>query len=77
MSLSTASYIYIYMQNLNEISQVIFSILYEQAISACEWALCQLTVCLEFQSKSEGRKGHKNCTLHMTLQSKVPCLIKM
>ena len=25
----------------------------EQAISAREWALCQLTVCSEFQSRSE------------------------
>ena len=25
----------------------------KQAISACEWALCQMTVCFEFQSRSE------------------------
>ena len=31
----------------------------KQAISAREWALCQLTVCFEFQSRSDRRKGHK------------------
>ena len=31
----------------------------KQAISACEQALCQLTVCFEFQRRSEERKGHK------------------
>ena len=51
--------------------------LVKQAISAHEWALYQLTVCLEYQSRSEGRRGHKNCTLQMALQSKVPCLSKM
>ena len=37
----------------------------EQAISAHEWALCQLTVCFEFQSRSDRRKGHKSCALKM------------
>ena len=31
----------------------------QQAISACERGLCQLTVCFEFQSRSDSRKGHK------------------
>ena len=31
----------------------------KQAISARERALCQLTVCFEFQSGSDRRKGHK------------------
>ena len=32
----------------------------EQAISACERALCQLTVCFEFQSRSD-RRTQKLC----------------
>ena len=32
----------------------------KQAISAYERALCQLTVCLEFQSRIDRRKGHKS-----------------
>ena len=31
----------------------------QQSISARERALCQLTVCFEFQSRSDRRKGHK------------------
>ena len=42
---------------------------YKQAISAHERALCQLTVCFEFQSKSEERKGHKSCALQMVYRS--------
>ena len=42
----------------------------KQAISTHEQDLCQLTVCFEFQSRSERRKGHKSCTLPM--DSKVP-----
>ena len=33
---------------------------HEQAISARERTLCQLTVCFEFQSRSDRRKGHKS-----------------
>ena len=44
----------------------------KQAISAHEWALCQLTMCFEFQSRSEKRKGHKHCALQMVFRSKVP-----
>ena len=33
----------------------------KQAISASRWALCQRTVCFDFQSRSGRRKGHKNC----------------
>ena len=33
----------------------------KQTISARERALCQLTVCFEFQSRSDRRKGHKRC----------------
>ena len=43
----------------------------EQAISARERALCQLTVCFEFQSRSDRRKGHKNCALEMVFRRKV------
>ena len=28
---------------------------------------------IEFQSRSERRKGHKSCALQMVLRSKVPC----
>ena len=41
-----------------------------QAISTREWALCQLMVCFEFQSRSE-RKGDKSCALQMVFRSKV------
>ena len=41
----------------------------EQAITACEWALCQLTVCFEFQIRSERRKGHKSCALQMVFRN--------
>ena len=40
----------------------------KQAISARERALCQLTVCFEFQSRSDRRKGHKSCALQMVMQ---------
>ena len=43
--------------------------MFEQAISAREQALCQLTVCFEFQSSRERRKGHKNCALQMVFRS--------
>ena len=43
----------------------------EQAISAREWALCQLTVCFEFQSRSDRRKKHKSCALEMVFGRKV------
>ena len=39
---------------------------YKQAISACERALCLLTLCFELQSES--RKGHKNCALQMVVR---------
>ena len=35
--------------------------LVKQAISARERALCQLTVCFEFQSRGDRRKGHRSC----------------
>ena len=31
--------------------------------------LCQLTVCFEFQSRSETTKGHKECALQMVFRS--------
>ena len=43
----------------------------KQAISARERALCQLTVCFEFQSRSDRRKGHKICALQMVFRRKV------
>ena len=43
----------------------------EQAISARERALCQLTVCFEFQSRSDRRKGHKSCAREMVFRRKV------
>ena len=43
----------------------------KQAISAREQALCQLTVCFEFQSRSDRRKGHKSCALEMVFRRKV------
>ena len=43
----------------------------KQAISAREQALCQLTVCFEFQIRSDRRKGHKSCALEMVFRRKV------
>ena len=43
----------------------------KQAISARERALCQLTVCFEFQSRTDRRKGHKSCALEMLFRRKV------
>ena len=45
--------------------------LLQQAISARERALCQLTVCFEFQSRIDGRKGHKSCALQIVFRRKV------
>ena len=48
----------------------------KQAISAHEWALCQLTVCFQFQSRSERRKQHKSFVLQMDSEVKnVPSCI--
>ena len=35
-------------------------------------ALCQLTVCFKFQSRSERRKEHKRCALQVIFRGKVP-----
>ena len=43
----------------------------KQAISASEQALCQLTVCFDFQSGSDRRKGHKSYAMEMVLRRKV------
>ena len=43
----------------------------KQAISARERALCQLTVCFEFQSRSDRRKKHKSCALEMVFGRKL------
>ena len=43
----------------------------KQAISARERALCQLTVCFEFQSRSDRRKRHKSCALEMVFGRKL------
>ena len=45
----------------------------KQAINACEWDLCWLTMCFEFQSRS--RKGHKKvpCKWYSELQCNVNC----
>ena len=43
----------------------------KQAISAHERALCQLTVCFEFQSRSDRRKKHKSCALEMVFGRKL------
>ena len=43
--------------------------LIKQAISARKRALCQLTVCFEFQGRSERRKGHNSCALQMVVRS--------
>ena len=39
----------------------------KQAISTHEWAPCQLTVCFEFQSRSEKSKIHKSCDFQNSL----------
>ena len=49
----------------------LLAIFYKQATSAPEWALCQLTVCFEFQSRSESRKGNKSCALQMVFRTKL------
>ena len=43
----------------------------KEAISTHERALCQLTVCFEFQSRSDRRKGHKSYALEMVFTRKV------
>ena len=43
----------------------------KQAISTRERALCQLTVCFEFQSRSDRRKKHKSCALEMVFGRKL------
>ena len=43
----------------------------KQAISARERALYQLTVCFEFEIRSDRRKGHKSCALEMVLRRKL------
>ena len=40
-------------------------------ISAREWALCQLTVCFEFQSRSDRREEHKSCAPQMVFRRRV------
>ena len=47
-----------------------YPVILKQAISARERALRQLTVCFEFQSRSERRKGHKSCVLQMDSEVK-------
>ena len=59
------------MINENETALSHHEYLAQQAISARERALCQLTVCFEFQSRSEKRKGHSHCALQMVFRSKV------
>ena len=49
-----------------------FHSMIKQAISVCEQALCQLTVCFEFQGRSERRKQQKSCALQMEFTSEVP-----
>ena len=44
---------------------------FKQAINARERALCQLTVCFEFQSRSDRRKKHKSCALEMVFGRKL------
>ena len=41
----------------------------KQAISAHEWALCQLSVCFEFQSRRDRRKGRKSFALQILFRS--------
>ena len=41
----------------------------KQSMIALERALCQLTVCFEFQSRSESSRGHKSCALQMVFRS--------
>ena len=45
---------------------------YEQAISACERALCQLTVTLTFREEGKEEKERKKCVLQMVFRSKAP-----
>ena len=59
-----------YTKSQNVINNFIFSI-NKQAISARERALCQLTVCFEFQSRSDRRKKHKSCALEMVFGRKL------
>ena len=47
----------------------------EKAISAREWALCQLTVCFKFQIRRERRKGQKSFALQLILRSKVQSVL--
>ena len=54
--------------HLNRIIQLKHPRYREQAISARERALCQLTVCFEFQIRSERRKGHQRCALQMSTE---------
>ena len=54
-----------------ELTEKYVNNIFKQAISARERALCQLTVCFEFQSRSDRRKGHKNCVLIMVFRKKV------
>ena len=51
------------------VNNYIMAPLKKQATSARERALCQLTVCFEFQS--DRRKGHKSCALQMVFRRKV------
>ena len=44
---------------------------HQQAISARERALWELTVCFEFQSRSDRRTGHKISALQMVFRRKV------
>ena len=43
-----------------------------QANSACERALYQLTVCFEIQDESERGKRNKSCALQMVFKSILP-----
>ena len=56
-------------------SHCIEKLLLKKKISAREQALCQLTVCFEFQSISERRKGHKSHAQQMAseIKYKVNC----
>ena len=73
MSLPSINFLHLTVSEIQPVQTFLqYSIKVEQAIRACEWALCQLTVCSEIQSRSERRKGHKSCALQMVLRSKVP-----
>ena len=52
----------------NSFTQGLLIPVLKQAISARERALCQLTVCFGFQSRSKRRKGHKSCAQQMYLE---------